>query len=99
MTVRYLAEAVDEWISAGNHYEGQRSGLARIFDEEFEGAMRKILEAPRRWPLERQHVRRYRMNRFPYKIVYQEDTDKLIVIAVAHLSRRPGYWMDRLDAE
>ena len=33
--------------------------------------------------------------RFPYSIVYRHEADFLRVIAVAHQSRRPGYWVER----
>ena len=96
MTVRYLSEAVGEWIAAGRYYEAQRHGLGRRFDREFEAAIQKILEAPNRWPLERAKVRRYRMTKFPYKIMYRLNDSEVVVVAVAHASRRPGYWADRL---
>lgn len=35
------------------------------------------------------------MNRFPYSVVYRIEHDAILVFAVAHLRRRPGYWIDR----
>jgi len=35
------------------------------------------------------------MRRFPYSIVYRVETEKVFVLAVAHLRRRPLYWRDR----
>jgi hypothetical protein len=35
------------------------------------------------------------VKRFPYKIVYRERADDLYIVAIAHTSRRPGYWKDR----
>lgn len=96
MTVRHLEEAIDEWIAAGRYYEKQQAGLGRRFDREFEIAVQKILEAPQRWPIERYELRRYRMTRFPYKIINQLDDDEVLIVAVAHTSRRPGYWVARL---
>jgi toxin ParE1/3/4 len=31
---------------------------------------------------------------FPYRIIYQE-APSLLIVAVAHTSRRPGYWSSR----
>ena len=40
--------------------------------------------------------RRVLTNRFPYAVIYVERDTDLFVIAVAHTSRRPGYWKERL---
>lgn len=41
-------------------------------------------------------VRRRRIHRFPYVIVFVESTTEYVVIAAMHLRRRPGYWLTRL---
>ncbi|MGH8701418.1 MAG: type II toxin-antitoxin system RelE/ParE family toxin, partial [Burkholderiales bacterium] len=40
-------------------------------------------------------ARRILLNRFPYSVVYRTSSDEIIVIAVAHQRRRPGYWRRR----
>ncbi len=35
-------------------------------------------------------------NRFPFAIIYIERDQEFFVIAVAHTSRKPDYWKDRL---
>jgi plasmid stabilization system protein ParE len=42
-------------------------------------------------------TRRLLLQSFPYMLVYRRRADDLQIIAVAHTSRRPGYWRDRLD--
>jgi hypothetical protein len=32
----------------------------------------------------------------PYAVIYREDADEIVVLAVMHLHRRPDYWTDRL---
>jgi hypothetical protein len=34
---------------------------------------------------------------FPYSIVYRVESSRVLVVAGAHTSRRPGYWRDRLE--
>ena len=34
--------------------------------------------------------------RFPYVIFYAEYPERVHVLAVAHTSRRPGYWKKRI---
>jgi toxin ParE1/3/4 len=32
----------------------------------------------------------------PYSIVYVADDDAIVILAVAHHKRRPGYWLRRV---
>jgi toxin ParE2 len=41
-------------------------------------------------------IRRCRLGRFPYGLIYTLDNGDILVLAVAHLHRRPDYWRDRL---
>ncbi|MCX6842316.1 MAG: type II toxin-antitoxin system RelE/ParE family toxin, partial [candidate division WOR-3 bacterium] len=36
-------------------------------------------------------------SRFPYGLVYGQEADAIVIVAVAHLHREPRYWMGRLD--
>lgn len=36
--------------------------------------------------------------RFPYKVVYFELADRILIFAVHHTSRDPGYWLHRLGS-
>jgi hypothetical protein len=33
---------------------------------------------------------------FPIKVVYTVRDDALVIVAVFHARRRPGYWLERL---
>ena len=39
--------------------------------------------------------RRYLMKHFPYSLVYTVSSEEIRILAVAHHSRRPGYWASR----
>ena len=41
-------------------------------------------------------TRSLKTGRFPFRIVYREEVDRLWIVAVSHLSRRPDYWNRRL---
>jgi len=41
-------------------------------------------------------LRRAFLTRFPYGLIYGQEPDAIVVVAVAHLHREPRYWMDRL---
>ena len=40
-------------------------------------------------------TRRVLVVRFPYQVVYRLDQNEIVVVAIAHLKRRPGYWKHR----
>jgi ParE toxin of type II toxin-antitoxin system, parDE len=41
-------------------------------------------------------TRKWRVRDFPYKVIYFDLPDKILIVAIAHDSRRPGYWSGRL---
>jgi toxin ParE1/3/4 len=41
-------------------------------------------------------MRRHFSETFPYAVLYVDKTDHVLVLAVAHFKRRPGYWRERL---
>jgi hypothetical protein len=43
----------------------------------------------------RHGTRRVFPRHFPHAVVYREGADSLIIIAVAHFRREPGYWRRR----
>ena len=86
-----------ELEEAAQWYEASRPGLAAEFLDEFDRGVQMILDAPNAWhPLEG-GIRRYRLDRFPYGIIYKMRDDEILIIAVAHLHRHPGYWRTRLE--
>ncbi len=40
-------------------------------------------------------VRRFLMERFPFALPYLVLEELVVVLAVAHVRRRPGYWLQR----
>jgi hypothetical protein len=56
------------------------------------------LKFPKAGSLLTNDVRRCRTNKFPYGIVYmlEDNEHTIIIVAVMHLHREPGYWKDRL---
>jgi toxin ParE1/3/4 len=69
--------------------------LGIAFLAEFERCVNLVTRNPTAGSMFHGTARRYHLRRFPYSIVYQFDTTELLVIAVAHPRRRPGYWKGR----
>jgi plasmid stabilization system protein ParE len=88
--------ALAELEQAAEWYDAQRHELRREFLAEVLAGLDRIRELPKAWQLLGRSVRRFRLSRFPYGIVYQVHDDRILIVAIAHLHRKPGYWKRRL---
>jgi hypothetical protein len=61
-----------------------------------ENAIARIVEAPTRWRVIDEDVRRCLTRVFPFGILYTIEADFLLIVAVMHLSRVPNYWKSRI---
>ena len=77
------------------YYEERTARLGADFTVEVEDAIQSILKAPDRWRCIEEDVRRYLVRRFPYGILYTMEQDDVLILALMHLSREPGYWRHR----
>lgn len=86
-----------ELLEAFNHYEDQVEQLGFRFLQEVEKAVGLLLVYPEAAPRIAGEVRCYTLNRFPYSIIYRLRRDRLRILAIANQSRRPFYWIGRLE--
>lgn len=93
--LRVHPEADRELIEAREWYEARSEVAAQAFALEVDHAVAKIVEAPLQWPTGMRGERRFVLARFPYTILYRVREDHIFITAVAHQSRRPGYWRHR----
>jgi plasmid stabilization system protein ParE len=89
-------EALREYSEAASYYKKISPGLGKAFVREVETSVRKILSGPETWRVVEEDVRRYLLHRFPYGIYYTIEEEYILIIAVMHLSRKPGYWKSRI---
>jgi plasmid stabilization system protein ParE len=97
--VRILDAAAEEAIEAAAWYERERPGLGVEFGRALNAALDLLQDAV--VPLASvsgaagaKGAKRLILRRFPYDIVVREFPDEIMVVAIAHHSRRPGYWRD-----
>ncbi len=99
--LEFLEDAAVELELAVAWYDTQRPGLGTEFLEALRATVQYAQEAPGIGKLEpdaptRFDLRWYMMHRFPYALLVGSASGTRSVVAVAHLSRKPGYWKDRL---
>jgi plasmid stabilization system protein ParE len=96
MRYEFHPEALEEYDEAGHYYARQQPGLDLRFIVCIEEAIELILEDPHRWRPFEEDVRRCLTRVFPYGILYTVEADFVLIVAVAHCSREPGYWKRRI---
>jgi plasmid stabilization system protein ParE len=97
MTVIFRNEAADELDAAFEHYQAVHEDLAADLLVQFRRGVDSILTHPNAWQSLDAIYCRYRINRFPYGIVYRVDAASgiLVIVAFMNLSQRPDYWRER----
>lgn len=96
MRVKLHPYARAELRAARNWYY-QRSPLSAIaFAQTVDKAISSIKEAPNTYPLADHGTRKFVLQRFPFSIFYRAWETEVVIVAVAHEKRRPGYWSSRM---
>jgi len=88
-------EALAEYADAVQYYAAQSSEVAQAFINVIEDAVYRIKESPTRWAKFDEDVRRCLTRKFPYSVLYTIEQDYILILAVTHCSREPGYWKNR----
>ena len=89
-------ESADEELSAAAvFYESRETNLGKEFLEELSQVFYRIAEHPFSYSIHFDEYRRCLMRRFPYVVVFRIEGQRILVFAIAHLRRSPGYWRVR----
>ena len=95
MNVRFLAPAQDELTQAVNWYDKKAPELGQRFLRTVEEGIERISQWPQSQQAFGDNIRRCLLPPFPYALIYAQENEEIIIIAVAHLHRKPGYWAER----
>ena len=98
MIVEFLDEARQELIEATLWYEGKEPGLGKRFRDEIAFVVDRKSEEPFLWHERDGGYRRVNYPIFPYYLPFFIRGEKIILAAVAHTHRKPGYWQSRLTS-
>lgn len=105
MQLELHPDAQAEIVEAVVWYEQRAIGLGDDLLVELEAAFRTILGGPEVWPSwpgssATRPIRRYLLARFRlYAVAYQHFGDRVVVLAIVHLKRKPFYWLDRVTTK
>jgi plasmid stabilization system protein ParE len=88
--------AQKEYGAAAKYYARISPELGIRFYDEIDCLIDDVRQNPDRYPFIDSPIRRHFSSVFPYGILYVDQPDRVLVMAVMHLKRRPGYWRNRL---
>jgi len=94
-TVSYHRLARRELNEAAQYYESESPGLGAAFLDEVERCSHALVNFPEGGPLITETICRRLVSRFPYALLYSIKPDRVRVLAVMNLKRRPIYWVGR----
>ena len=94
--VKYHPLAESEQVGSAAFYERRRPFLGDHFLDLIEEALAKIRNTPEMGKPGKFLTRSWKVRRFPFPIVYLNQAERIWIVAVAHLSRKPDYWNRRI---
>lgn len=97
MKLRLHRRAVEEIDHEVDYYESRQAGLGSELEDELEHLFAVIVRFPQAAPQwkDRSDRRVAVLDRFPFTLPYQIVEDEIVILALAHMNRRPGYWTRR----
>lgn len=95
--VMILPEAEDDLKGAFSWYEANRKGLGYDFILQVDAGINIITRNPEIHPIVYRTTRKHLIRRFPYKIIYLVETEKIIILAVIHGKRNLDVITKRID--
>lgn len=94
--VEFHRLAIAEARAERRYYTRISAALAARFMADLDAAVARIAATPQQWSPHLHGTRLCRFRRFPFSLIYVEEPGSLLVLAVAHTHRNPGYWRRRL---
>ena|ERR1051326_1239464 len=95
MRIKFHPHARAELRAARNWYHERSPLSAFVFAQTVQNAISRIREAPNTLPVSEHGTRKFVLQRFPFNIFYRTGQTEIVIVAVAHQKRRPGYWSSR----
>ena len=95
ITPRFLPAAEAELLKEVAFYSNARDGLRIKFEHAVEDAVKRAVANPNGGGPSSAGARNRPVKGFPFKVVYPANDSGILVVAVTHHRRKPGYWEGR----
>jgi toxin ParE1/3/4 len=98
MRYEFHPEALDEFEAAAKFYSGCQNRPWNFDSLRVSNPLFGKFHDPARWRVLDEDVRRCLVHVFPYAVLYTVESDYVLILAVMHCSREPGYRRHRIQA-
>lgn len=95
LPIEFLPGARRDYDESFDWYAARSSEAAVRFCDAVDSALARLAADPMRFAGPDETHRECPVKTFPFRIVYRLIEDRVLIVAVAHAKRRPGYWSDR----
>ncbi len=96
--VEFIPEAQKEFMAEVAFYEAAQPGLGKRFSSSVEKTVSLVVAFPHVGSPSVSGTRRAVIKGFPFWLIYKPlENDRIIIFAIAHQSRQPGYWVNRVS--
>ena len=93
---RFLPAAEAELLKEVAYYSSARDGLGVKFEHAVESAVKKAIANPDGGAPSHKGTRSRLVKGFPFSVVYRASKTEILVVAVMHHRKEPGYWTARI---
>ena len=94
---RFLSPAEEEMTDAALYFDEACDGLGSDFLDDVQRAIDSIRDYPQVGEAIDSSIRRTLLHRFPFSLIYALRGNGIVIVAVAHHGRAPGYWRSRVN--
>lgn len=95
---RFVSAARREFLAEVVYYNDAQQGLGARFAAAVEEAAARAVAFPLAGSPAMSGTRRVLLKGFPFSLFYRPEGDGIVIFAVAHCARRPGYWAGRAES-
>ncbi len=94
--IRIQSQAQEEINQAFDWYFQRNPEAASAFLTEIGASLARIAAHPQLFPVYTKNTRKCVLAKLPYSVIYKEKDEVILIVAIAHAKRRPGYWRGRI---
>lgn len=94
---RFLSPAEEEMTEAAAFYESRSGGLGNDFLDDVQQAIHRLSAYPHSGEPIDSGLKRTLLHRFPFSLIYAVEQTEIVIVAIAHHGRAPGYWRSRVN--
>lgn len=95
LPIDYLPGARRDFDESFDWYLQRSPKAALRFSAAIDAALARVAAKPEGFAAIDDVHRECRVETFPFRVVYRVSGECILVVAIAHAKRRPGYWKNR----